>query len=324
MKSVPFGSTGVNVSQMCLGTMMFGDRTDEAEAGRIVDAALAHGVNFFDTASAYAQGRTEEILGRLLQNRRDRVFLTTKVNVSKGAEYTDQIGPSLDASLARLKMDHVDLFLLHWARVGMDPLAIMGELAKVVRAGKARFVGCSNFPAWLVAHFNAIAAANGYPKLVNNQVPYNLIERGLEVEILPQAVAEKIAITCYRPLMAGVLSGKYRPGQPPPADTRAASDERIPKWAADHEAGLTKLFALAESRGVPPSHVAVAWLKDRPGVTCPLIGVSRLDQLIDLLRAFDLSLTADEQTSLAAAFGTEVKEVSQYYGPLRRAFGMIA
>ena len=322
MKLVPFGDTGVKVSQMCLGTMMFGDRCNEAETGRIIGTALERGVTFIDTASVYCKGQTEEILGRVLQGSRDRVFLATKVNVSAGSDYPSQIGPSLDASLRRLQTDHVDLYLLHWARSGMNPAAIMQALGEVVRAGKARFVGCSNFPAWLVAHFNRVAAEAGAPKLVNNQVPYNLIERGVEVEVLPQAKAERIAITCYRPLMAGVLSGKYRPDAPLPIDARATDDDRIPKWAASHEPGLRKLFDMAKNRGVPPSHIAIAWLKDRTGVTCPIVGVSRLAQLVESIGAFDLDLSAAERDELATAFASDVKEVSQYYGPLRRSFDL--
>lgn len=322
MKSIPFSNTGVKVSQMCLGTMMFGDRTDEAEAGRIVDAALDGGVTFFDTAAVYAGGKTEEILGRLLKGRRDRVFLATKVNVPDGADYPAQIESSLDASLQRLQTDHVDLFLLHWARKNMNPAEIIRKLDLVVRSGKARYIGCCNFPAWLLAHFNAIAAAAGSPRLVNNQLPYNIIERGAEVEVLPQAVVEHIAITCYRPLMAGVLAGAYRPGQAMPTGTRAQNDERIPKWAAAYEQGLVKLFDVAKSRGVPPSHIAIAWLKDRTGVACPIIGISKLTQFQDSMAAFDLTLTPDEQTDLAAAFDSEVKECSQFYGPLRRAFNL--
>lgn len=323
MKRVPLGNTGADVSHLCLGTMMFGDRTDEAEAGRIVDLAIECGATFFDTASMYAGGKTEEILGRLLKGRRDKVFLATKVNVSNGADYPAQIVSSLEASLQRLQTDRVDLFLLHWARVNMDPPAIMAELAKVVRAGKARFIGCCNFPAWLFAHFNAAAAAAGGPRLINNQVPYNLIERGVEVEVLPQAAAEKIAITCYRPLMAGVLSGKYRPGEAPPADARAKNDDRIPRWLAENAGGVNHLLTLAKQKRVPASHVAIAWLKSRPGVTCPIIGVSSLAQFKEGLAAFDLELSPEEQQALAASFATEVKEVSQFYGPLRRSHQLL-
>jgi len=323
MKLVPLGNTGVQVSQMCLGTMMFGGRTDEPEAARIIDTALDRGVTFLDTASMYSAGKTEEILGRLLKGRRDKVFITTKVNVPNGAEYPAQIGPSLDASLARMQTDYADLYLIHWARAGMNPLAMMTELSKVVRAGKARFIGVSNFPAWLIAHFNAVGASlPGTPRFVNNQIPYNLIERGAEIELLPQAVAENIAITCYRPLMAGVLSGKYHTGAAP-TDTRAETDTRIPKWAAGFDAGVKKLMEIASGKGVPPSNIALAWLRSRPGVTCPIVGVTRLAQLTEALGGFEVELSPEEQTLLADAFGSEVKEVSEFYGPLRRKLGLI-
>lgn len=324
MKFIPLGNAGIKVSQMCLGTMMFGDRCEEAEAARIIDAALERDVTFIDTASMYGAGKTEEILGRILKGRRERFFVATKVNRPKGEEYPLHIAQSLEDSLCRLQTDYVDLFLIHWPRAGMNPTAIMKELDKVVRTGKARFVGCCNFPAWLVGHFNAIAASIGTSKLVNNQIPYNLIERGVEVEVLPQAKAEQIAITCYRPLMAGVLSGKYRPGQPIPGDSRATDDERIPQWMANHETGVLKLFEIAERRGVPPSNVAIAWVKDQPGVTCPIVGVSRLSQFIESVKAFDITLSAEEQKELTTAFASEVKEVSQYYGPLRRNFELVA
>lgn len=324
MKMVPFASTGVEVSRMCLGTMMFGDRCDEPEAERIVAAALDRGVNFIDTASMYCEGRTEEIVGRILRDRRDRVFLATKVNARSGAEYPALIGSSLEASLKRLGTDRVDLYLIHWPRKGMDPAAMLKALGETVRSGKARFIGCCNFPAWLLAHFNALATVMGVPKLINNQIPYNLIERGVEVEVLPQARAGNIAITCYRPLMAGVLAGKYHPARPLPSDARVESDERLAKWMADHAAGLLKLFAVAQNRGVPPAHVAIAWLNDQPGVTCPIVGVSRLAQFAESADAFDLALSAAEKDELADAFASAVKEYSQYYGPLRRSFELMA
>lgn len=324
MKMIPFANTQEQVSQMCLGTMMFGGKCDEAEAGRIMRAALDGGVNFFDTASMYAEGRTEEIMGRQLKGLRDRVFLATKVNVPEGPEYPAQIGPSLDASLKRLQTDRVDLYIIHWARVNMDPAAMIAQLDKVVRAGKARYVGCSNFPAWLLAHFNRIAIESGGPRLVSNQIPYNLIERGAEVEVLPQAKAEKIAINCYRPLVGGALSGKYRPGVEPPADSRAVTDARIPNWVKDNAAGLAELTKIAKARGVAESQVAIAWLKDRPGVSCPIVGVSKLEQLTSGIGAFGVTLDEAEVTSLAAAFDTDVKEISQFYGPLRRSFDLLA
>ena len=200
MNYVQFASTNEQVSELNLGTMMFGGRCDEAEADRILGTAVDHGVNFIDTAAMYGDGLTEEILGRIMKGRRDKLFLTTKVH--KGVD-RESIVSSIDESLTRMKTDYVDLYLIHWPVEGMKPAEIMEALNTVVKSGKARYVGCCNYPAWLLAHHNAIAAENGWPRLISNQVAYNIIERGVEVEIFPQAVAEKIAITPYRSLVQG-------------------------------------------------------------------------------------------------------------------------
>ena len=305
MKQVTFGTTGELVSEMCLGTMMFGDRCDEAESDRIISAALDNGVTFIDTAAMYCNGRTEEILGRILQGRRGKVFLATKVH--KGVDYRS-ITESIDESLARLQTDHVDLFMIHWPAKGMNPAEIMRALNDVVQAGKTKYVGCCNHPAWLLAHSNAIAAANGWPRLVCNQIPYNPIERGVEVEILPQAIAEHIAITVYRPLLMGLLAGKYDPDKPLPPDTRSAGDERIGDWLKRFADGVRHVLQLAAEKNVTPAQLAIAWIRSCPAVTCPIVGVSRLSQFQDSLNAFQLDLTIEERDELALAFGAEVKE----------------
>jgi aryl-alcohol dehydrogenase-like predicted oxidoreductase len=318
---VPFGNTGIQVSAMCLGTMMFGARCDAAEADRILGRAIDGGVNFIDTAPTYTKGQSETILGEILAGRRDRLFVATKVN---------QIDPqairtSIDASLARMKLDHVDLYLLHWPRQGMDPAGMTAALRDVVAAGKARFVGCCNFPAWLLAHFNAIAAANGWPRLVCNQIPYNPIERGAEVEVLPQAYAENIAITVYRPVVFGLLAGKYTPGQPIPADSRATTDERIPQWLAKYGEAIGRFNRFAAERGLHPAQLAVAWLWHNPAVTCPIVGVSSAGQLDANLRAFDVTLSDAEHAEISAMFDAAVREeYGGNFAPLRRDMTLIA
>lgn len=307
MKQVPFGKTGVKVSEMCLGTMMFGQRCDESEAGRILSRALEGGVNFVDTAAKYCGGDTESILGRILKGRREKVFLATKVHT--GLDY-QSITSCIDESLQRLQTDHVDLYMIHWPKPGMRPFEIMRALNDVVKSGKTRFIGCCNYPAWLLCYSNALAAANGWAQLVCNQIPYNPIERGVEVEVLPQAMAEGLAVTVYRALLMGLLTGKYQPGQPIPGDSRATSDDRIVGWMQRFSNGMTSIFDLAHQRNVSPGHIAIAWLKACPAVTCPIIGASRLDQLEDNLRAFECSITPEERKKISDAFGAEVKEES--------------
>lgn len=323
MKQVSFANTGVQVSQMCLGTMMFGSRADESESDKILGAAMDGGVNFIDTAAMYGDGGgTEEILGRILPGRRERLFITTKVH--QGVD-GDTIRMSIDHSLKRMQTDHVDLYMIHWPQPHMHLEEMMRALNDVVVAGKTRFVGFCNCPAWVFAHCNNIASVNGWARLVCNQVPYNLLERGIEVEILPQAVAEKIAITIYRSLVMGLLAGKYTAGQPLPANTRGETDERIPAWLAKYGDGIERLKQFAAVRNIPPAHVANAWVYSKPGVTSPIVGVSTLEQTLTAIDGFDLELSHGEVDELTSYFDTEVKEVAGGKFPeLRRALDLTA
>ncbi|MCZ7571528.1 MAG: aldo/keto reductase [Ardenticatenaceae bacterium] len=305
MKTVALGATGVLVSELCLGTMMFGERCDEAEAGRILGMAIDCGINWIDTAALYAEGWTEEILGRILKGRRERLFIATKVH--KGTD-GESIRSSIDESLRRMRVDHVDLYMIHWPRLGMHPVEMMEALNEVVVQGKSRYVGFSNCPAWLFAHLNAIAEQNNWSPLVCNQVPYNLLERGIEVEVLPQATAEGIALTTYRALVMGLLTGKYTKGRPLPAETRARTDPRIAAWLDRYGEGIERLRQIAERLGVPLAHLAIAWVRHNPAVTAPVIGVSSVEQLNASLGAFDLDLTPEVLAEITACFDTAVKE----------------
>jgi aryl-alcohol dehydrogenase-like predicted oxidoreductase len=320
MNYVPFGSTGVTVSEMCLGTMMFGARCDQAESDRILGTAMEHGVTFIDTAEMYVNGKTEEILGAILPGRRDKLFITTKVNSID----PQVIRSSIDGSLGRMHLDYVDLYLLHWPKAGMAPRAMMAALNDVVNAGKARYVGCCNFPAWLLAHFNAVAAENDYPRLICNQVPYNPIERGIEVEVLPQAQAEQIAITIYRPLIFGILAGKYKPGTPIPEDSRGSTDERVPRWLAKYGDGISRFLQFAADRQLQPAQLALAWLCHSPAVTTPIVGVSSERQLHASLGAFELKLSDEDYATITGMFDTAVQEeAGGAYPGLRREWGLV-
>ena len=305
MNYIGFGNTGEIVSEMCLGTMMFGDRCDEVETARIVDLAIDQGVTFIDTAAMYCEGYTEEIMGRVLKGKRDKVFITTKV--VKGID-PQSIRESIDESLSRLQMDYVDLYLIHWPKVGMHPEAIMEALNYVIQQGKARYAGCSNYPAWVLELSNAIAEKHGWPKLINNQIPYNLIERGAEVEILPQAMTEGIAITTYRTLVLGLLTGKYKPDEPLPENTRSQVDQRIPAWLEKYGDSIRRFHEFAARRGIHPAQLAIAWVRHSPAVTCPLVGVSSTRQLQATIDAFSIDLTDTEYTEVMNIFDTAVKE----------------
>ena len=324
MKYTVFGRTGEQVSELCLGTMMFGDRCDEAESHRILSAAVDYGVNFLDTAAMYCNGLTEEIVGRwLTPHPRQDVFLATKVH--KGIDAASILS-SIDESLARLQTDYVDLYMIHWPVEGMRPAEIMEALSQVVAQGKTRFVGCCNYPAWLFAHSNAIAAEHGWSPLVCNQLPYNLIERGAEVEIFPQAHTESIALTAYRPLVLGLMTGKYRPGQPLPDNVRADNDPRIEQWLNRFGSAFTQFFAFAETKSLHPAQLAIAWLRHIPAITCPIVGVSSLNQLATNVAAFDVDLTPDEVNVITVMFeDAEVQEIGGGGFPaLRRVIDLTA
>jgi aryl-alcohol dehydrogenase-like predicted oxidoreductase len=306
MKHVNLASTGEQVSELNLGTMMFGGRCDEAEADRILGLAIERGVNFIDTAAGYGDGLTEEILGRIMQGgRREKLFLTTKVN--KGVDRASILS-SLDESLQRMQTDFVDLYLIHWPVEGMNPIEIMRALNTVVESGKTRYVGCCNFPAWLLAHHNAIAAANGWARMINNQIAYNLIERGVEVEIFPQAVAEDIALTAYRSLVQGLLTGKYRWGQPLPGNTRGQTSAQIITWLSQYGESVDRFIAFAKERGISPTTLAIAWVRYARPITAPIIGVSSLPQLEDALESFDYDLSDEDYKQVTYLFDTEPKE----------------
>lgn len=307
---------------MCLGTMMFGDRCDEAESARIVDSAVSRGVTFIDTAAAYCDGLTEEVLGRTIKGKRHDLFIGTKVTRNTDADWISQ---SLDESLSRLQTDYVDLFMIHWPRENMRIEPMMQALNNAVLAGKTRFVGCCNFPAWLLAHCNAVAQRNGWAQLVGNQIPYNLIERGAEVEVIPQAAAESIVITTYRSLLLGLLAGKYQPGEPLPTDSRGQSDQRIAAWLERFGDGISQFNQFSADRNLHPAQLAVAWVRQSPGVAAPIVGVSSERQLLASIGAFEVSLSADDYAKISAMFDTAVKEESGgNFVPLRSALNLVA
>lgn len=324
MRYIPFGNTGAEVSEICLGTMMFGESIGESESFEIMHKAFDAGVNFFDTAVAYGGefGKTEEIVGKGIKDFRDKIFLASKIRISNDAR---TIAEDIDVSLARLGTDHLDLCQIHWPRKGMRIGEVMEALGGIVKSGKARFVGCSNYPAWVLEASNSYARLNDLAPMVSHQLPYNLLERGVEVEVLPMARAENIAVMVYRPIAMGLLAGKYIPGEPIPDDSRAKTDKRIARWLGDYGEGILKLREFARRRGVAMVDVSVGWIRSSPAVTCPIMGVSRLSQLEKSLKAFEFTLRPEEREEVGSFFDTEVKELSGgNYGPLRRDLDLVA
>lgn len=297
MRYRTLGNTGVRVSQLGLGTMPFGDDTDEAEACAIVAACLDVGINMFDCADVYTGGRAETMLGRLIASVRDDVVLATKVGfpsgegVNRRGTSAPHVRLSVERSLARLGTDRIDLFYLHRFDQRTDLDHTLRTLDALVTAGKILHIGVSNFAAWQVATALGRSALHGWAPIVAIQPMYNLIKRQVEVELLPLAESADLAVFPYSPLAGGLLTGKY-------GTTTGSGEGRLvtnPMYRSRYrdEAGFVaaaELAALAAEVGCHPATLAVAWVASHPAVTAPLIGGRTLEQLKPSLAAIDFEL----------------------------------
>ena len=302
MQHVRFGNTGLKVSQLCMGTMTFGHQCDEETSVAILDAAAAGGITFLDTADAYplgappeVLGRTEEIVGRWLHGRRDDFILATKCFFPTGRNAWDSgnsrqnIVRSIDASLRRLRTDHVDLYQLH----GYDRSTPIDEslraLDDLITAGKVRYAGCSNFLAYQLARATGRSEVLGTARFDSVQPRYNMLFRENERELLPFCVEENIAVIPYNPLAGGFLSGKHR-SDAPAGDGRftlgsAGKLYQERYWNDRMFQVVEAVRPLAAEAGVSMATLAVQWVLANPAITSPIIGASRPEQLADSLAA---------------------------------------
>ncbi len=306
MHHVRLGRTGLQVSRLCLGTMTFGYQCDEATSRAILDTAAAAGVTFLDTADVYPlgagedlRGRTEEIVGRWLEGRRDDFVLATKCFFPMSRRRWDRgnsrkhVLDAIDASLRRLRTDHVDLYQLH----SPDPETSIDEtlraLEDVVRAGKARYVGCSNFLAYQVARAIGRSEALGVVRFDSVQPRYNLLFREIERELLPLCLEEGVGVIPYNPMAGGFLSGKHRQGPPPEGRfTLGTAAERYQQryWHERMFQTVEQLRTVAREAGLEMVTMAVAWVLAHPAVTAPIVGASRPEQLAPALAAATTAL----------------------------------
>jgi 1-deoxyxylulose-5-phosphate synthase len=299
-----FGRTGVKVSPLCLGTMNFGGVTNEADSLPIIHAALDAGINFIDTANVYNAGRSEEVVGKALKGRRDKIFLATKAHGKTGDGPNDEglsrlhLMKAVDESLRRLQTDYIDLYQMHRARPETAIDETLSALDAIVRSGKVRYVGCSTHPAWMVMEALATSEMNGWVRYVSEQPPYNLLDRRIENELIPLALRYKLAIIPWAPIAQGVLAGRYKPNQPFAADSRAARlatsiyAERVTPRGL--EAGA-KFAEIAQKVGKTPGQLALLWCKDQPGITSPIYGPRTMEQLRDVLPVLDMQLSDAER-----------------------------
>lgn len=302
------------MSALSLGTMSFGGTgkfanvgtTDAAGAARQVDMCLDAGVNLIDTADVYSDGLSEEIVGEVLKTRRDRLLLATKARYAMGEGPNDaglsrhHLISACEASLRRLKTDYIDLYQLH-ERDGLTPIEeSLGALDTLVAQGKVRYVGCSNFSAWHVMKALAVSDRRGLPKFVSQQIYYSPQAREAENELIPLSLDQGLGVLVWSPLGGGLLSGKYRRGQVPPAGSRHLSEWNEPPVYDEEKLYdvVDVLAKIGEGHNVSAARVTLAYTLAKPGVTSIVIGAKNDEQLADNLAAADLALSHEEFTMI--------------------------
>jgi aryl-alcohol dehydrogenase-like predicted oxidoreductase len=303
------GRSGLKVSRICLGVMTYGDPAWRAwilteEQGRpFIRRALEAGINFFDTADMYSRGRSEEVLGRAIRDfaRRDDVVIATKAYFPMSDAPNDRglsrkhLMSAIDASLRRLGMDHVDLYQIHRYDEETPIEETLRALDDIVRSGKARYIGASSMSAWQFARALYVADRQGWTRFVSMQNHYNLVYREEEREMLPLCREEGVGVIPWSPLARGFLAGNRRAADQAET-TRGRTDDiahRLYYTESDFQV-VDRVAAVAERRGVTPAQIALAWLLRQPGVTAPIVGASKMEQLEQALEAVDVTLTDEE------------------------------
>ncbi len=291
------GHSGVMVSELCLGAMTFGREIDDNASKKLIDRFLEAGGNFIDTADVYSQGLSEEITGRALEGKRDDVVLASKVRFAMGEGPNDvgisrkHIMQACEASLKRLRTDYIDLYQLHAWDAATPLEETMSALTDLVRAGKVRYIGLSNFTGWQISKTLHVSEIKGYERFVSLQPQYSLVERNIDYEVRDAAIDAGLGLIPWGPLGAGFLSGKYRRGERPPEDSRIAQAE---EWQAEYWGKraidrnwdiVETIGGISEETGKSYAQIALRWLLQRPGVTAPIIGARKLEQLDDNLGA---------------------------------------
>lgn len=328
MKMNPLGRTGMTVSEICLGTMTWGEQNTEAEGHAQMDLAVAEGINFFDTAEMYStnptraetQGKTEEIIGTWFakSGKRNDIILATKMNgvgvkwVRDGKPISRaSVAEAVDGSLKRLGVDHIDLYQLHWPNRGSycfrqnwtyDPSKqpktaaedihdTLEGLGDAVKAGKIRAIGLSNESAWGTMEFLKFSEAHGLPRVASIQNEYSLLARLFDTDLAEVAYHEDVGLLSYSPLAAGILTGKYQNGALPAGSRRSITTNLGGRWTPQAEAATEAYHAVAKKHGIDPVHMALAFCMARPFMTSTIIGATSIEQLKACLGARDVKLS---------------------------------
>jgi aryl-alcohol dehydrogenase-like predicted oxidoreductase len=296
------GNSGVRVSVIGLGANRFGStEVGQADVDNIIDQALDLGVNFFDTANVYTEGRSEETLGHALKGRMDRVVLASKFSFPRKSSPNSwgasryQLMQALDASLRRLQTDHIDLYYTHRWDASTPIEETLRALDDVIRMGKVRYIGASAYASWQLAHANALAEMKGWSAFVVIQSEYNLLRRDVEREVLPYCRAHQVGFVPYYPLAGGFLTGKYEQGKPPPPGSRGATTRNVQELMIEanyNRVSRLATWAKARRRGV--NELAQAWLLAQPQVCSVISGATKAEQVVSNVKASDWQLTVEE------------------------------
>ncbi len=304
----PLGRTGMKVSNICLGAMMFGMKTEPNDAYAMIDRALADGINFIDTANVYSRGKSETIVGEALarNGKRDNVVLATKVHGVMSDDDPNMRGNSrkniiaaCEASLRRLQTDYIDLYQIHRPEPGIPIDETLRALDDLVRSGKVRYLGSSTFAAWQLVESLWISEKHHMNRFVCEQQPYNLLDRRVERELMPMAQTYGFGTIPWSPLAGGLLSGKYHRGEAPPDDSRFANLNANPMYRRRFNENMWDVIEgvenLAAEKEVSMSQFSLAWVMAQPGVTSPIIGPRTMEQLVDNIASAEVSVTDEDR-----------------------------
>ena len=311
MKYNNLGRTGVKVSQLCMGTMSFGGIADEAMSRKMFDQCREAGINFFDCADVYEKGKSEELLGKFIQDCRDEVVITSKVYFNSGPGMNGSganryhIVRAVEKSLQRLKTDCIDLYFVHRFDDITPIEETLGVLNDLVRQGKVLYLGASNFAAWQVAKALGISAKNCWARFECIQPMYNLVKRQAEVELLPMAMSEEVSVIPYSPLGGGLLTGKYGKDKRPESGRLMENKMYMTRYQGDYVYDVADQFnQLAKELDVHPASLAVSWVGATPGITAPIIGARNATQLQISLDAIKIDMTEELYHRIAALSDT--------------------
>lgn len=320
------GRTGVKVSSLCLGCLMFGGKTNEADSFDIIDRAIDEGINFLDTANMYVRGRSEETVGKALKRngKRSKIVLATKVHFRMDDDDPNAQGNSrrhiieqCEASLKRLQTDYIDLYQIHRPSSDVPIDETLRALDDLIRFGKVRYIGSSTFAAWQVVESLWVSKELRLNRFISEQSPYNLLDRRIERELVPMALSYGLALLPWSPLAGGFLTGKYRKGEPRPEGARL-QPENDRHFIDSTFKVLDLIVSIANEKGCTPSQLALAWCAQQRGITSPIIGPRTMEQLLDNLGAANLKISDEDRIKIDSVIPPGRATVTYYdadFGP---------